>query len=237
MKRVASFLVLVSVSLVSGTGVFAAENAQTVAVKTRLKIPEATLEPGQYTFSVEDRLQDRAIVRIASLGDGSHYLVLAVPDPTVKGGHSESLVNYHSSSVSNAQTLKAWFCSGCAVPLAFVYPKAEAAALTDEAGEPVLAVDPSYDKLPSNLSQDDMKVVTLWLLSPKTITPDHKGEGVTGAKLTDARKGTTELAAVRTPKGHLPKTAGDTYEWALAGILVMFAGAFVRWTGVQRQSR
>ena len=155
-----AILPMITVGLVSGIGALAADGTQTVRVKTALKIPEATLAPGQYKFAVEDRLQDRAIVRIESVGGSSHYLVLAVPVAKTKGTQAGSLILYHSAAGATEQSLKAWSCPGCAAPLGFVYPKAEAAALTDESAEPVLAVDPSYDKMPANLSSDDMKVVT-----------------------------------------------------------------------------
>ncbi len=231
MAQLRSYLTPVVFTMLSISSALSAPTTETVTLKTPLKIPEATLQPGQYTFSVEDHLQDRAIVQITSTSGGTHYLVLAVPDSRIKTTHSGTLIRFHSAAGSGKESLQAWACPGCDAPLAFVYPKAEAAAITSDSAQPVLAVDPSYDKLPDNLTQDDMKVVTLWLLAPKEITPDHKGEGVTGAKLADIRKGSTGMASAAHVKRQLPKTAGDTYEWALAGIGMLFAGLFVRWNG------
>lgn len=81
-----------------------------------------------------------------------------------------------------------------------------------------------------------MKVVTLWLLTPKEVTPDHKGQGVNGVKLADIHKGTTEMAAAATPKRRLPETASDTYEWALAGMGLLLASAAVRWPGFTKRA-
>jgi hypothetical protein len=63
-----------------------------------------------------------------------------------------------------------------------VYPKLEAAKITGDTGEAVLAVDPESDKLPANLPPDDMKVVTLWLLSPERVEAGHHGVGLKAAK-------------------------------------------------------
>lgn len=142
---------LMSAALIVACGIQAAETDQTVTIQSPTKIPEATLAPGKYKFEVEDRLQDRAIVRITAATGGAHYLLLSVPDPRVRAEHA-GLIRYHSTS--NAQVARAWECPGCTTPLAFVYPKAEAAQITDDTAEPVLAVDPAYDKLPGSLTED-----------------------------------------------------------------------------------
>lgn len=163
----------------------AANTSQNVTVSEKLQIPGASLKPGAYTFSVEDRLQDRAIVRITSQDESKHYLILTVPSANLGQASSDGLVFFTNASAKD-RALRGWACADCSPGLEFVYPKAEAAKLTDETGEPVLAVDPSYDKLPANLSPDDMKVVTLWLLSPERIiagnTPGKKGKGVNAEK-------------------------------------------------------
>ena len=92
------------------------------------------------------------------------------------------------------------------MPLEFVYPKLEAVKLTDDSTQPVLAVDPTYDKLPSNLSADDMKVVTLWLLSPERITADNVGKGVKAVKYTpDANVSSQETASNSAPAASQPE--------------------------------
>ena len=129
-----------------------------------------------------------------------------------------------------------------------------------------MAVDPSYDKLPSNLSADDMKVVTLWLLSPERVTADNTGQGVKAAKYvapnaapsadatvasnappasapaTTAPAASTPAPDASTPapsdvaaqapataaanptvhsRRHLPKTASNTYLYALLGLILL----------------
>jgi hypothetical protein len=198
---------------------------QKVTLNEKVKIPGATLKPGDYTFSIEDRLQDRAIVRITGQDQNEHFLVLSVPNAKLGQSGSDGLIRFTTSKGKDA-ALKGWACPSCSPSLEFVYPKAEAVKLTDDSAEPVVAVDPTYDKLPANLSPDDMKVVTLWLLAPETITAGNQGKGVKAEKWASAAQpaaadqstasNTTELAqspapAAPSPAAHdiKPATAPD----------------------------
>jgi LPXTG-motif cell wall-anchored protein len=175
----------------------------------------------------------RAIVRITE-PDGSHVLVLAVPSRKLLSSARNRLVLYPSQ---NRETLRAWAAPGSRTAFEFVYPKLEAVAITGDGGTSALAVDPVWDRLPENLTADDMKVVTLWLLSPKRITADHHGEGVAAAHYkpstvdegTDEGKSSNVLMAKTSPPknvsgGTLPKTATNTYSLGIAGIIVLISG-------------
>lgn len=179
---VISALLLSSVAVVNAQGT---DESQKVTLSEKLKIPGASLKPGEYTFAIEDRLQDRAIVKITSQEQSKPFLVLTVPSPNLPQQGGDGLIRF-STPNGKDQVLRGWACPGCSPGLEFVYPKAEAAKLTDETTEAVLAVDPTYDKLPANLSPDDMKVVTLWLLSPERITASNKGKGVKAEKYASA---------------------------------------------------
>jgi len=226
----------------------AADLGQNVAVSQNVQIPGGNLNPGTYKFSVEDRLADRAIVRISNAQDANeHYLILAVPNTTLKTTQGNRLLYFRAAN-EGKQSLRAWKCESCTAPLEFVYPKLEAVKITDDSTEPVMAVDPSYDKLPSNLSADDMKVVTLWLLSPEHVTADNTGEGVKAVKYVASSAASTpdtsvasNAAPANTPAPnagaaqtqemasnnpvqahhHLPKTASNTYLYALLGFLLL----------------
>ena len=196
MRNIASNLVfplsLFTFLAVGSTSAFcAAADSQTVRFDEKVTIPGATLKSGSYAFSVEDRLADRAIVRISSDDSDQHYLLLAVPAADITSYQPNNLALFASQD-GKTGALKAWKCPDCSTGLEFVYPKADAAKLTSESADSVLAYDPEYDKLPANLSSDDMKVVSLWLLSPQRVSPGHKGEGLAAAKYT----GQSTLAAV-----------------------------------------
>lgn len=162
------------------TNARAANSDQTVTLDHQLQIPGAVLKPGSYTFSVEDRMQDRAIVRIDA-GKNTYYIVLTVPNGKLPPSRTRNGLILFNSKDEKKQVLEGWMCPGCASGLEFVYPKLEAAKITGD-GNSVLAVDPASDKLPANLSADDMKVVTLWLLSPKRITAEDHEKGVVAEK-------------------------------------------------------
>jgi LPXTG-motif cell wall-anchored protein len=190
---------------------------QDVSFDKPVQIPEAVLQPGKYTIHLEDHLPDRAIVRISEAGGTDHYL-LTVPSKKLSDA-GKGLIFFPGAS--NTEILHAWECAGCKTPLEFVYPKDEAVKLTGETYKPILAYDASYDKLPANLSPEDRKVVTLWLLAPKTVTPEGKGEGLTAAKYSSPKL----TASAQPLPGKLPKTAGNAFlEIAIGLFLLALAG-------------
>jgi hypothetical protein len=208
---------------------WAAPETQDIRIEHKLQIPEAVLEPGKYTFSVEDRLRDRAILRITAVGSDQRYFVLTTPSNNLPGAAADGLL-FFQNDVIGGRILRGWACPGCSIPLEVAYPKAEAVKITQKSGQPVLAVDPEYDKLPKSLSADDMKVVTLWLLSPKRITAAGHAQGVTAKKYAsvenDLQKDTREMARTQelARTVGMPKTASNTSELALWGILLTIAG-------------
>ena len=191
------------------------QDSQAVTLNHKLQIPGATLKPGEYTFAVEDRLQDRAIIRITNTKKSSHELVLAVPSNKLNQSEHGKLI-FFAAANSNKQILQGWMCPSCQSALEVVYPKGEAVKITGESAKPVMAVDPVYDKLPKNLSSDDMKVVTLWLLSPKEITPEQKGKGVEAAKYADIRnRQNTQVASMPSHSETKAAAADDETKTAL----------------------
>jgi hypothetical protein len=116
-------------------------------------------------------------VRISSLNNKQHFLVLAVNSRKLASDNSKGIILF-SAADEKMQILRGWVCPSCAQGLELVYPKLDALKITAETGQAVPAVDPSFDKLPDSLSSDDMKVVTLWLLAPERITPDRRGSGL-----------------------------------------------------------
>ncbi len=192
------------------------DNSVQVSLTEPLQIPDTVLAPGKYTFTLEDRLPDRAIVRVTEPSGVQHYL-LTVPSsqlPRTKG-----LIYFSAATVP--QSLEGWQCPGCIRPLEFVYPKDEAVNLTASTGRAILAFDPTYDKLPDNLSPEDRRVVTLWLLSPKRVTADGRGEGLTAAKYATAPKMLAKNSEALPQK--MPKTASNIYLKLCIGLLLLMA--------------
>ncbi|MGH9697143.1 MAG: LPXTG cell wall anchor domain-containing protein [Bryobacteraceae bacterium] len=193
-----------------------------------MQIPRATLQPGSYSLSIEDRLKDRAVVRVSSLNSKQHFLVLAVKSRKLVSDNSKGIILFNPAD-EKLQILRGWVCPSCEQELEFVYPKLDALKITAETGQAVLAVDPSFDKLPNTLSSDDMKVVTLWLLAPERIMPDRRGSGLRVARYEDApvmRADAKTVARVR--HGQLPKTASNTFSLAAWGVGLLLAGCALR---------
>jgi hypothetical protein len=211
--------------LVAATAPAAAPDSQKITIEHSLQIPGEVLTPGSYVFSLEDRLRGRAIVRVDNVASGQHSFLLTVPSLQI-GTHSNNRLIFFRSQGSQ-EILRGWLCPGCAKPLEFVYAKADAAKITEDTGQSVLAADPAYDKLPANLSADDMKVVTLWLLSPERVSNNH-GVGLTAAKYS-APAG---MPAVPT-RNRLPQTASNAYSWGAMGLLLLSAFAGLRWQRVR----
>jgi hypothetical protein len=197
-------------------------------------------------------MRDRAIVRIENAEKNEHYLVLSVPNGTLPRQAQNGLILFNSNN-DQRHVLRGWLCPECTSALEFVYPKLEAVKITENSGESVLAVDPESDKLPVKLSADDMKIVTLWLLSPKRITADNRGEGVNAAKYQSGKNVSGETLAADVSQrparvdaasalrslsqdqpSRLPKTASNTFSLALYGLLAIVAAAGLRMRRIRR---
>jgi hypothetical protein len=211
-------------SLLHGAG----RDTQNIVITEAMQIPQATLQPGSYSLSIEDRVKDRAVVRVSSLNSKQHFLVLAVNSRKLVSDNSKGIILFNAAD-EKLQILRGWICPGCTQGLEFVYPKLDGSKITAETGQPVLAVDPAFDKLPDALSADDMKVVTLWQLSPERITADRRGTGLKVARYEDSaakRPNTKTAASVR--HKHLPKTASNTFSLAGWGAAFVLAGCALR---------
>ena len=212
--------VLISISLLIAGSLFAVDrDTEQVSFDKPVQIPETVLQPGQYKIHLEDHLADRAIVRITDPSGSDHY-ILTVPTRKLSAAN-KGLIFFHDTTGTEA--VHGWECPTCSKPLEFVYPKDEAVKLTADTGKPVMAYDPSYDKLPANLTAADRKVVTLWLLSPQTVTPEGKGEGVAAAKLTTPK---TMASNEPLPK-KMPKTATNAFSEIAVGIFAFTLALFL----------
>jgi hypothetical protein len=221
-----SLSTLMTAFLLPGAQGFAASDTEQITIHQDLQIPGNILKPGAYTFAVEDRMLDRAIIRISSAKAGQNFLLLAVPNPQISARSTKGILLFDSGSPEK-RILRGWSCPDCSTPLELAYPKLEAIKITGETGQSVLAVDPASDKLPLNLSPDDMKVVTLWLLSPKRIGADHRGIGLNAVKY---------ASLARTHGRHLPQTASNTYLLVLCGALSLALSWALRGTGKRKSA-
>lgn len=211
-------------SLLHGAG----RDTQNIVITEAMQIPQATLPPGSYSLSIEDRVRDRAVVRILSLNSTHDFVALAVNSRKLVSDNSKGIILFNAAD-AKLQILRGWVCPHCAEGLEFVYPKQDGAKITAETGQTVLATDPTLDNLPDTLSAEDMKVATLWRLSPKRILPDHRGNGLKVARYESSpvmRPSMNLVANIR--RERLPKTASNTFSLAAWGAGLLLAGCALR---------
>ena len=217
-RRLSSFFLLAFLPAC----LWAAPPETSFTVQNQLQTPGEMLPAGSYTLALEENvLHDRAIVRLRNAAGNVNTLLLAVPNATL-GGHPVGIVDWNTPANSQ-KVLRGWVLPGGNGTLEFAYPKEEAAKLANEVNKPVLAVDPASDRLPPlpSMTQDDMKVVHLWLLAYHKVGPDASGKKLTA---TAYKPGTgTEMAANMPPPSRLPHTAGGQYECSECGFRVHFA--------------
>ena len=147
-----------------------------ITLERQTQVPGEILKPGKYSIQVVDHLSDRMIIRIEDVSGKRHVVFLAVPS---KGTSASSAVGngviLWSAQLDGKPALRGYkFPSGYTVE--FVYPKSEAAVLAKSNQGTVLAVDPDSEGKPAvqHMSQDDLQMIHLWMLSLTTAGLDSK---------------------------------------------------------------
>ncbi|WP_446744910.1 hypothetical protein [Silvibacterium acidisoli] len=180
----------------------------------RTLVPGATLPPGSYSITLLDQLKDRYIVRIDATQGSDKATFIGIRPKRSLESTKRGAVAWQSAA--DGQSALRGFSFGRGEAVEFVYPKNDAVALAKANGKPVAAVDPEsegHSPQLSGLSQDEMQLITLWLL-----TPTHVGPGIQAAKL-------SEVASAKPQVKSLPHTASDTPVILLGGVLTLLAAA------------
>ncbi len=167
---------------VSMTPLFAARPQNAVAnftLTSPSNIPGATLQAGTYTIHIVNRLSDRSIVQVDSANGDLHSTFIGIPNDKLPGSSDSGLVDW-AHSTKGAGYLRGWRVPGTSSSIEFVYPKAEAVAIANSNQAKVPAIDPASEGLAvdSSLSQRDMQLVTLWLLSAERIGPTDRAPSI-----------------------------------------------------------
>ncbi len=197
-------------------------------------IPGATLEPGSYTIHVVNRLSDRVILKVDSVKGDLHSTFLGIPNSEIQKPASSGPVKW-ANPADGSQYLKGWYFPGSPSVVEFVYPKAEAVAIAMSNPAKVPAVDPASEgKVSDNtLSQDDMQLLTLWLLSLEQVGPSTSSEA---AKPGIKAERYTQVASVQKPViKALPHTASMVPFMWLVGFCSLIAAFMLRWIVSQRR--
>ena len=139
-------------------------------VSDETAVPGVVLKSGSYVIRVVDRLSDRSILRVENENGKVLSTFLAVPNRSLAGYAGQGPVAWTGGS-GHSNALRGFNFPG-AYSVEFVYPKAEAVKIAVGHSAAVEAIDPPSDNLPSkqkNLTNDDMRIVTLWTLSPTRV--------------------------------------------------------------------
>ncbi len=241
------FALAFAITAVSG---FAADRYATtqISIDQPLHIPGAVLAPGSYAVQLEDRMYDRAIVKITG-PNATEHLIVAVPNRKLApgGGRAHLVVKGEGGD----QYARGFVCPGCGSALEFAYPKLEAVTLAKASSKPVLAIDPESDKLPAaaSLTATDMKVVNLWMLTPSRVTPDadvqiaaahYQAPAGAGQEMAQTTPPASPQAAdsatapaPETPK-RLPSTASNDFNFAALGVTALLAAIGLGWVRRRR---
>jgi hypothetical protein len=190
-------------------------------------IPGATLEPGSYMIHIVNRLSDRVILKVDSAKGDVHSTFLGIPNSEIQKPAASGPVKW-ANPADGSQYLKGWYFPGSASVVEFVYPKAEAVAIATSNPAKVPAVDPASEgKVTDNtLSQDDMQLLTLWLLSLEQVAPSGTGDT---AKPGIKAERYTQVASVQKPViKALPHTASRVPLVWLMGFCSLIGAALVR---------
>ena len=197
-------------------------------------IPGATLVPGSYTIHVVTRLSDRVILKVDAVNGDVHSTFLGIPNPEIHKPAATGPVKW-GNPADGSQYLKGWYFPGSASVVEFVYPKAEAVAIASANPAKVPAVDPASEgKVADNtLSQDDMQLLTLWLLSLEQVGPSS---GPYTAKPGIKAERYTQVASVQKPViKALPHTASRIPLVWLLGFCSLIAAFVLRLTTSQNR--
>ncbi len=94
-----------------------------LTIRETITLPNATLEPGVYTFKLLDSLTDRHIVQVFDK-DGMHLIttVLAIPNYRLQPTDKSSFA-FWEVPAGNPPAMRAWFYPGDNFGQEFVYPK------------------------------------------------------------------------------------------------------------------
>lgn len=191
-------------------------------------VPGTTLQPGNYSVEIVDHLQDRFVLRVEGAGGSPHTLFIGVPSKGLKANSSGPVM--WSSGPEGKSALKGFVFPRGGQSIEFVYPKDDAVALAKANSGAVLAVDPASEgKAPqlSNLSGDEMKMVTLWMLTPQAVTGAGSGEpSISASKYSGSGEMTASAARPKAPLKALPHTASDYPSILLIGLMAA-AGAMM----------
>jgi hypothetical protein len=142
-------------------------------------VPGETLKKGDYTIQVLNRLSDRVILQVDDAKGKVRATFLGIPKNDITKPADNGSVNWPNPA-GRATYVKGWSFPDSPGVIEFVYPKDEAVSIATANPAKVPAVDPASEGkvADKSLSQDDMQLLTLWLLSLQQVGPGLPAGGI-----------------------------------------------------------
>lgn len=131
-RRLALMAFAALIGAVGLSGIHADEWSKTTKVTfaDAVQVPGTVLPAGTYTFRLMDSSSNRHIVQVFN-EDGTHLIttILAIPNYQLQVS-GKTILAFDERPAGEPEALKAWFYPGDNFGQEFVYPKAEATALS-----------------------------------------------------------------------------------------------------------
>ena len=182
-------------------------------VTAKTEVPNATLQPGSYSIRILDHLRDRVILQVSSKGSRVETTFLAIPASTMANA-PVGPIPYSAGPKGKAAMKGFAFPGGLAVE--FVYPKNDAVSIAQANDTRVMAIDPASEGRVAapKLKQNDMEMITLWMLQPTRVgADDKKSAGIAASRYQAPPSATTapvETAQASQPAQSTPAASSYT---------------------------
>jgi hypothetical protein len=217
-------LTLCSIFLLPTVHALAADTpASNITLSTRTEVPGMTLPPGSYSIRVVGRLSDRVILKVDE-GDGKKSVdFLGIPNRAIKG--SPGVISW-SQPIKGKAYLRGWVPPGSSSMIEFVYPKDQAVSIAKVNEAKVPAIDPASEgrSVDPTLSPEDMRLVTLWLLSSTRVGPSDSKPSIKAE-----RYQTASYVQPKAAVAALPHTASSLPMILVGALLSLATAIFLRW--------
>ena len=225
MKIILALCSICSISLLPAFRASAAEApASNITLSTRSEVPGMTLQPGNYSIRVIGKLSDRIILKVDEGSGKTSVDFIGIPNHAIKG--SPGIISW-SQPVEGTTYLRGWVPPGSSSMIEFVFPKNEAVSIAKANQAKVPAIDPASEgrKVDPTLSTEDMRLVTLWLLSSTRVGPPNSEPSIKAERY--------QTASSVQPKpvlAALPHTASSLPIILVASLLSFAMAILFRWS-------
>ena len=209
-----TILALCSVIFLPPIHALAAEApASNITVSAPTEVPGMTLRPGTYSIHVIGKLADRMILKVDDGHDKKSVDFIGIANRAFKG--SPGIVSW-GQPIDGRTYLRGWVPPGSSSMIEFVYPKADAVSIATFNQAKVPAIDPASEgrNADPTLSREDMRLITLWLLSSTQVGPSNNKPSIKAE-----RYQTASYVQPKVALGAFPHTASSLPLVLLASLL------------------